>query len=77
MIFPSLKFELQAKGLQITGLARDLGVDKGTVSRWNRRVPAERVLDVERVTGISRCVLRPDLYPDERHMRPEPTRAAE
>lgn len=27
-----------------------------------RRIPAERVLDVERVTGVSRSELRPDLY---------------
>lgn len=31
------------------------------VSAW-RRVPAERVIDVERVTGVARHELRPDLY---------------
>jgi DNA-binding transcriptional regulator YdaS (Cro superfamily) len=31
------------------------------VSAW-RRVPAERVVDVERATGVSRQELRPDLY---------------
>lgn len=37
----------------------------GTISKWEkRRVPAERVLDVERQTGIPRHRLRPDLYPD-------------
>ena len=30
--------------------------------QW-RRVPAERVLEVERLTGVSRHELRPDLYP--------------
>jgi DNA-binding transcriptional regulator YdaS (Cro superfamily) len=39
--------------LKITGQA---------VSQW-RRVPAERVLDVERLTGVLRHDLRPDLYP--------------
>ena len=31
------------------------------VSAW-RRVPAERVVDVERITGVSRRELRRDLY---------------
>ncbi len=45
-------------------VADALGITQGAVSQW-RRVPAGRVLDVERVTGISRHVLRPDLYPVE------------
>jgi DNA-binding transcriptional regulator YdaS (Cro superfamily) len=34
-------------------------------SRWengHRQVPAERVLDIERLTGISRHDLRPDVF---------------
>jgi DNA-binding transcriptional regulator YdaS (Cro superfamily) len=31
------------------------------VSKW-LRVPAERVLEVERLTGVSRYELRPDVY---------------
>lgn len=45
-------------------LARELGVTHGAVSQW-KRVPAERVLDVERITGIPREQLRPDLYTRE------------
>ena len=45
-------------------VARDLGITHGAVSQW-RAVPAERVLEVERVTGISRHDLRPDIYPRE------------
>lgn len=46
-------------------LADDLEVDRSMVTNWiKKRVPAERVLDVERVTGISRTIIRPDLYPD-------------
>jgi transcriptional regulator with XRE-family HTH domain len=49
--------------LTLEVLARLLGVDRSTVLRWEeRRIPAERVLDVERVTGIPRDKLRPDLY---------------
>ncbi|WP_459676160.1 YdaS family helix-turn-helix protein [Acidisoma sp. 7E03] len=45
-------------------ITREIGLSRGTVSQW-RRIPAERVLDVERITGISRRELRPDLYPLE------------
>lgn len=42
------------------------GVDKATVTRWGqKRVPAERVLQVERITGIPRHMLRPDIYPQD------------
>ena len=37
------------------------GVTPQAVSQWDR-VPVSRVLDVERVTGISRHELRPDVY---------------
>jgi len=43
-------------------LAAALGIKAPSIYSW-RRVPAERVLDVERITGISRRKLRPDLYP--------------
>lgn len=43
-------------------LARSVGnLTPQAVSQWNR-VPADRVLDVERLTGISRHDLRPDIF---------------
>ena len=51
------------RGLK-TRLARELGITHGAVMQW-RKVPAERVLDVERITGISRHELRPDIYGPE------------
>ena len=42
-------------------LAGELGVSPQAISQWVR-VPAERVLDVERSTGISRHELRPDIF---------------
>ena len=42
--------------------ARAIGVSQPAVSTW-RRIPAERVLAVETVTGVARAALRPDLYP--------------
>jgi TorA maturation chaperone TorD len=46
----------------VGALARSLGLSQPSVSNW-QRVPAERVLSVETITGIGRAVLRPDLYP--------------
>jgi DNA-binding transcriptional regulator YdaS (Cro superfamily) len=50
-----------------TALARALGLSsQGTVSSWLARgLPAERVLAVEAASGVSRHLLRPDLYPVE------------
>jgi TorA maturation chaperone TorD len=48
----------------IGALARALGVSQPAVSTWSK-VPAERVLAVETLTGVSRSILRPDLYPGE------------
>lgn len=45
-------------------LAEGLGIAPAAVSQW-KVVPAERVLDVERITKVSRHDLRPDLYPRE------------
>ena len=42
-------------------LALALGITQGAISQW-KQVPADRALDVERATGISRHVLRPDVF---------------
>jgi DNA-binding transcriptional regulator YdaS (Cro superfamily) len=46
-------------------LAKELGINKSSVTSWIQRrgVPPERVLEVEALTGISRHDLRPDIYP--------------
>lgn len=48
-------------------LSRSLGISSAAVARWGN-VPAERCLEVERITGVSRYRLRPDVYGPE----PEP-----
>ena len=45
----------------VSELARRIGIAQPSVSNWNR-VPAERVAAVESATGISRAILRPDLF---------------
>lgn len=45
----------------VAQLARKIGIAQPSVSKWNR-VPAQRVVAVEGATGVSRKVLRPDLY---------------
>ena len=47
----------------IGALAQALGISQPVVSTW-QRIPAERVLAVEALTGVRRSVLRPDLYPE-------------
>ena len=58
----TLAVHLKNRGLKQIDLARKLGTDKGTVSRWVRNgVPPERLAAVEEVTGIAPHDLRPDL----------------
>jgi DNA-binding transcriptional regulator YdaS (Cro superfamily) len=45
----------------IVKLSLALGLSRGAASQW-KRIPAERLVEVERLTGIPREILRPDLY---------------
>jgi DNA-binding transcriptional regulator YdaS (Cro superfamily) len=45
-------------------LSIKLGLSRAATYFW-RQVPPLRVLEVERLTGVSRHELRPDLYPVE------------
>lgn len=49
----------------VTALAAALGVDHSAISKWKRRtrVPHERALALEKLSGIPRHELRPDLWP--------------
>lgn len=46
-------------------LAKAMKVTKQAVRKWVKQVPAERVIALEEVTGISRHDIRPDLYPKD------------
>jgi DNA-binding transcriptional regulator YdaS (Cro superfamily) len=41
--------------------ARKLGISKQAVQQWTQ-VPAHRIIEIERLTGVPREKLRPDLY---------------
>lgn len=57
---PGLSEAIRAAG-GVGELARQVGISQPSVSNWTR-VPAERVVAIEAVTGVDRAVLRPDLY---------------
>lgn len=61
----ALKKAIEKAGGQ-TALARAIGSTQGHVSQWLRRkkVPADKVLKIERVTGVARAELRPDIFGD-------------
>lgn len=61
---PGLSEAIRAAG-GVGELARQLGISQPSVSNWTR-VPAERVISVETLTGVNRMVLRPDLFGETR-----------
>lgn len=67
------------KAIEVAGglsaLASKLGIKPPSVYEWKARgrVPAERVLDVESATGVTRYELRPDIFGPA----PKPRRKAE
>ena len=44
-----------------TKLAKALKLDLSAISKWSR-IPADHIVAVERISGIPREELRPDLY---------------
>lgn len=46
---------------RVSELAAALSITHSAISQWDR-VPSDRILQVEKVTGIARGDLRPDLY---------------
>src|SRR5471032_2187418 len=57
---PGLNEAIRVVG-SVSELARQLGISQPSVSNWTK-VPAERVISVEALTGVNRMVLRPDLF---------------
>ena len=53
--------------IKVSELASRLEISRGSVYKWKwaDKIPAERVLAVEAITGIPRGELRPDLFGDQ------------
>jgi transcriptional regulator with XRE-family HTH domain len=60
-----LKAYRKAYGLTMEEVAKKIGnCNRSLIWKWEtRRIPAERVLDVAKATGIPLHRLRPDIYP--------------
>jgi DNA-binding transcriptional regulator YdaS (Cro superfamily) len=57
---PGVAAAIKAAGsLRILG--KLLGIDHTAVAQWTR-IPADRLIEIERVTKVPREKLRPDLY---------------
>ncbi|PVX30948.1 transcriptional regulator [Sphingomonas pokkalii] len=70
----ALRLATEVAGSQ-SAMARICAVSQAAVWKWltkGKRLPAEHVLSVERATGVSRSLLRPDLYPDTLHLSHAP-----
>ena len=63
--------EVLARMGKLKALSVPLGISEQAVWKWDR-IPTDRVIDVERVTGIPRERLRPDIYGAP---RPRPSRS--
>ena len=63
--YESLQAALARAGSQ-SALARICGISQTAVWKWlqsSKRLPAEYCLAVEAATGVSKHLLRPDIYP--------------
>lgn len=59
------------KAIEMVGttyeLARRLGVSQPTIVRWlYRKIPAEKAVLMEEITGIPRAEIRPDLFKERK-----------
>ena len=60
-MLPILREAIERAG-GMSALAQAIGVSRQAIYRWKRRIPAERVVDIEAATGIDRAALRPDIF---------------
>jgi DNA-binding transcriptional regulator YdaS (Cro superfamily) len=65
-VTPEFKKCVIAAGGSQKQLAEILGISEQAVGKWkNKKIPVLRVLDIERNLGVSKCELRPDIYPPD------------
>lgn len=65
--------EIAKKVGGVVALGKALGLSKGAVSQW-KRVPIDRVISVEKLTGFTRQQLRPDVFGKTPELDCDPTR---
>lgn len=65
----ALRHYLSQSGNSQVALAEALGITQPAIAKWFRagKVPLERVADIERITGIPREALRPDVFVRYKH----------
>ncbi len=71
--YEALKQCVEKSGSQ-ESFADNMGVTQPTVWRWlrqSKQLPPEYVLEAERLYGVSRHNLRPDIYPRDYPAAPE------
>lgn len=64
MMHPALKKAVKQAG-GVVALAKLLGLHRQAIHQWSlpgRRIPADHIVAIERLTGVPRQELRPDLY---------------
>lgn len=61
---------IKAKRGRLSRLSEELRITAGAISQW-KEVPAERMGDVARFTGIPLRKLRPDIF--EKAVKPQPS----
>jgi len=51
-------------------LAGEIGIKKQAFAYWRNRVPVDHVLQIERLLGLDRTEIRPDVYPPADRVKP-------
>lgn len=52
---------VRASVKSLAALGREIGLTRDAICKW-RRVPAERLFDVSKATGLTPEIIRPDLF---------------
>jgi DNA-binding transcriptional regulator YdaS (Cro superfamily) len=51
-------------------VAKHFGISRQAVGQWfEGEIPPKRVIELEKITGIPRHELRPDIYPPEEYKK--------
>lgn len=67
----ALKAAVERRG-SLTEVARLLGITRQAIGQWES-VPPKHVLGLERLSGVSRYAIRPDIYGPEPASKEETT----